>query len=103
MGPQSAKPPEDLEPAPAFLQCAGAILWPSFFVAGVITTVFFAIVDPEALRDITFPSLQVSRLQGYSLGFLLFWLATSSASLFTWILLRTSKQIRRGFSPGDKS
>ena len=85
------------------MQRAGAILWPSFFVAGVITAVFFAYVDPEALRDITFPSLQVSRVQGYSLGFLLFWLATSSSSLFTWILLRTSQQIRRGFSSGDKS
>lgn len=100
---ETAKPPEEQEPAPASLQRAGAILWPSFFVAGVITTVFFAYVDPEALRDITFPSLKVSRMLGYSLGFFLFWLATSSSSLFTWILLRSSRQVRRGFSSGNKS
>ena len=33
-------------------QRIGAILWPSFFAAGVATMVFFAFVDPLALRDI---------------------------------------------------
>ncbi|WP_238480973.1 hypothetical protein [Dyella telluris] len=69
-------------------QCLGALLWPSFFVAGVVTVVFFSIIDPIALRDITFPSLQIGRELGYTLGFFLFWLSTLSSSLFTWILLR---------------
>lgn len=69
-------------------QCLGALLWPSFFVAGVITVVFFSVIDPIALRDITFPSLRIGRELGYTLGFFLFWLATLSSSLFTWILLR---------------
>ncbi len=95
-----ATTPPEQEPAPA-LQRVGTVLWPSFFVAGVITTVFFTIVDPERLRDITFPSLQLSRELGYSLGFFLFWLATASSSLFTLILLRPARQVRRGFHSGN--
>lgn len=88
------------ESTPATLQRVGAILWPSFFVAGVVTMVFFAYVDPSALRDITFPSLQLSRELGYSLGFFLIWLATASSSLFTWILLRSARQIKSGIGSG---
>lgn len=71
---------------------AGAILWPSFFAAGVMTMAFFAYVDPQALRDITFPALKLGRGQGYTLGFLLAWLGTASSSLFTWLLLRPYQQ-----------
>lgn len=99
MSARAAKLPGQ-EPMPAS-QRVGAILWPSFFVAAVVTAVFFTIVDPERLRDITFPSLQLSREMGYSLGFFLFWLATASASLFTWILLRPSRQVKRGFHSGN--
>jgi hypothetical protein len=42
----------------------GAIAWPSFFAAGVATMVFFAFVDPLALRDLTFPSMPLSRELG---------------------------------------
>lgn len=102
MSRRTTHPPEQ-EPTPASLQRVGAILWPSFFVAGVVTMVFFAYVDPEALQQMTFPSLKLSRELGYSLGFFLIWLATASASLFTWILLRPSRQVRQGFRPGSKS
>ncbi len=44
--------PASHEPAS---QRLGALLWPSFVVAGVVTMVFFAFIDPIALRDITFP------------------------------------------------
>lgn len=81
------------EPAP-MAQSLGALLWPSFFVAGVVTVVFFAFIDPIALRDITFPSLKIGRELGYTLGFFLIWLATASSSLFTWILLRPSRAVR---------
>jgi hypothetical protein len=90
------------KPTPPCLQRVGAILWPSFFVAGVVTMVFFACVDPEALQHMTFPSLKLSRELGYTLGFFLIWLATASASLFTWILLRPSRQVQRGFRSGNK-
>lgn len=81
-------------------QRVGAILWPSFFAAGVATMVFFAHVDPLALRDMTFPSLPMSRELGYTVGFFMFWLATASSSLFTWILLRPASRFNRPLPPG---
>jgi len=90
------------QPAPRFdhpprplAQRIGAIVWPSFFSAGVVTMVFFSIVDPVALREITFPALVLSREVGYTLGFFMFWLATGASSLFTWILLRPSSRFDR--------
>lgn len=66
---------------------AGAVLWPSFFAAGVATMVFFAIVDPLELASITWPRFDVSRELGYTIGFFMFWLCTLSACLFTaWLL-----------------
>ena len=76
-------------------QRLGAILWPSFFAAGVATMVFFAFVDPLALRDLTFPTLPLTRGLGYTVGFFMFWLATASSSLFTWWLLRPASRFNR--------
>jgi hypothetical protein len=69
-------------------QYLGAILWPSFFAAGVATMVFFALFDPVVLFGIAFPGREISRELGYTAGFFLFWLATAAASLFTSILLQ---------------
>ena len=69
-------------------QRLGAILWPSFFAAAIATVVFFMFVDPLALRDITFPEMEISRMGGYTIAFFMFWGATAASSLFTWILLR---------------
>ncbi len=90
--PHSAEPNEPPRPS---LMHWGAIGWPSFFAAGVATMVFFAFVDPLELRDMTFPSLQISRGFGYTLGFFTFWAATFSSSLFTWILLRPASGFNR--------
>ena len=80
-------------------QRVGAIAWPSFFAAGVCTMSFFALVDPLALRDITWPDLQMSRELGYTLGFFMFWAATASSSLFTWILLRPASRFNKPLPP----
>ena len=77
------------------VQIVGAILWPSFFAAGMATVVFFIVVDPLALRDMTFPELEISRQGGYTIAFFLFWAATAASSLFTWILLRPASHFRR--------
>ena len=90
----SAPLPFDHPPRP-MAQRVGAILWPSFFAAGVATMVFFAFVDPLDLRDMTFPSLSLTRELGYTVGFLMFWLATASSSLFTWWLRRPSSRFNR--------
>lgn len=76
-------------------QRLGAILWPSFFAAGVATMVFFAFIDPLLLRDMTFPELEISRGFGYTLGFFMFWACTAASSLFTWILLRPASRFNR--------
>ena len=76
-------------------QRIGAIVWPSFFAAGVATMVFFAFVDPLDLRDITFPRMGITREFGYSIAFLLLWRATAASSLFTWILLRPASRFNR--------
>lgn len=73
-------------------QRLGAILWPSFFAAGVACMVFFSIVDPLMLRDMTFPDFEIGRMGGYTIGFFLFWAATASSSLFTWLLLRPASR-----------
>ena len=80
-------------------QRLGAILWPSFFAAGVCTMVFFAFVDPLALRDITLPGRAVTRELGYTVGFFMFWGATSASSLFTWWLLRPARRFNRALPP----
>lgn len=91
-------PRPDHPPRP-MAQRLGAVLWPSFFAAAVATMMFFAYVDPLALRDMTFPDLPMSRTLGYSLGFFMFWLATASASLFTWILLRPASRFNAPLPP----
>jgi len=86
-----AEPRFDHPPRP-LAQRVGAVLWPSFFAAGVATMVFFAHIDPLELRDISFVDWMISRELGYSLGFFMFWLATASSSLFTWLLLRPASR-----------
>ncbi|TVQ29374.1 MAG: hypothetical protein EA370_15230 [Wenzhouxiangella sp.] len=78
----------DDPPSRPLVQRVGAILWPSFFAAAVATVVFFIVIDPLILRDITFPDLEISRQGGYTIAFFMFWVATAASSLFTWILLR---------------
>lgn len=68
----------------------GAVLWPSFLVAGIATMVFFANLDPEELRAATFPQLELSRKFGYTLGFFMFWAVTAWSSFLTLFLLEPS-------------
>ena len=88
---------DDPDPAHAprpLLQRFGAILWPSFFAAGVATMVFFALVDPDDLREITWAELELSREGGYTIGFFMFWSCTAASSLFTWLLLNPGTRAR---------
>lgn len=88
---------DDPPPRP-LVQRLGAIIWPSFFAAGVATMVLFAFVDPLDLAAISFPDLEISRQAGYTLAFFGFWLATASACTFTWILLRPRSRFQRSRS-----
>lgn len=80
-------------------QRLGAILWPSFFAAGVSTMVLFAFVDPLDLAAISLPNLGISRQAGHTIAFLGFWLGYASACTFTWMLLRP----RSRFQPKERS
>lgn len=82
-------------PPRSMAQRLGAILWPSFFAASVATMVCFAMIDPLALRDLSFPAMEISRETGYAIGFFAFWAATAASSLFTWILLRPASRFNR--------
>ena len=63
-----------------------AVLWLSFLMAGMATAVFFAAIDPMALKAcVDFPEL--GRTAAYTVGFLLFWLLTSSSSLLCLFFL----------------
>ena len=80
---------EPVEHAPRpLVQRLGAILWPSFFGAGVATMVLFAFVDPIELAAISVPEIEISRQAGYTIAFLGFWIGFASACTFTWLLLR---------------
>ena len=79
-------------PPRSMAQRVGAVAWPSFFAACVCTMVFFAFVDPLALRDISLPHLDVTRSGGYTIAFFMFWAATAGSSRFTWILLRPASR-----------
>lgn len=104
-------PPGSHQPAPReqgfdhpprpLAQRLGAILWPSFFAAGVATMVFFAVVDPEDLNQITWTEVELGRQAGYTLGFFMFWLCTAASSLFTWILLRPRSRYNQPLPPED--
>jgi hypothetical protein len=84
--PGALRPRED-NPHDSMVRRVGAVVWPSFFAAGVATIMFFAIVDPLELAGITWPQVEISRMAGYSIGFFMFWLCTLSACLFTAMLV----------------
>jgi len=84
----------DAPPPRPLVQRLGAILWPSFFAAGVSTMVLFALVDPLDLAAISFPALEISRQAGHTIAFLAFWLGYASACTFTWILLRPASRFK---------
>jgi hypothetical protein len=77
-----------------------AIIWPSFLVAGVFTGVLFAFVDPYVLMyEVGVDS--TSRLTGYSLAFLYFWVAGMVAAFFAMYILCTPEPGSRRESPRE--
>ena len=59
-----------------------SVLWPSFLTAGVATTLFFVVFDPQLLMQVSGYS-EISRLGGYTIGFFMFWLLTSTSCALT--------------------
>jgi hypothetical protein len=73
------------------LQRALWILWPSFLVAGVAETAFFALFDPRELSVLE----GWSRTAIYSAGFFTLWAFAAASSALTWVLGRSSDEINR--------
>lgn len=67
-----------------------AILWPSFLTAGLATILFFTAFDPELIVAISGYG-EISRMAGYTIGFFLFWLLTSSSCALTCYFQRPCK------------
>jgi hypothetical protein len=66
------------------------VLWLSFLMAGIATGFFFSVIDPFELKYcIDFP--EVSRTAAYSIGFILFWLLTSTSSLLAVFFIYPTK------------
>ena len=68
------------------------IMWPSFLIAGVMTVVFFTLVDPADLT-IFGVALAEHRLASYSVGFLLFWLFSAWDSWLTLFFQRDADTV----------
>lgn len=69
------------------VQLISAILWPSFLLAGMATTVFFTFLDPVRIFDYE-GEAPLSRIAAYSLGFFLFWLLCAASSAASAYFLR---------------
>ncbi len=67
----------------------GVVLWPAFLSAGIANMVFFALVDPVSLHQISFPNWHMAPEFGYTLGFFMFFAVTAFSSFMTSVLLDT--------------
>lgn len=79
----------------------GAVVWPSFFSAGVATMVFFALFDPVELAQLAWVGVEIDRKTGYTIGFFLFWALTFSSCLFTSILTCARHPAPAPYERGD--
>lgn len=69
-----------------------SILWPSFLTAGVATIIFFTAFDPKLLMAVSGYG-DISRLGGYTLGFFIFWMLTSTSCALTCYFARPCEDI----------
>jgi hypothetical protein len=81
-----------MENIPKIQKCV-SILWPSFLVAGVATTLFFTVFDPRVLL-MDKPWGDISRMGAYTIGFFIFWLLTASSCMLTCYFLRPCDRIK---------
>ena len=71
-----------------------SILWPSFLTAGLATAIFFTVFDPTLIVAISGYG-EISHLGGYTIGFFLFWLLTSTSSALSCYFLRPCVDVSR--------
>jgi hypothetical protein len=69
------------------------ILWPAFMTAGVLETMVFAVIDPADLHWFSGPTIAWSTQAVYTVTFLIFWAAISTASAMTALLSVESEEL----------
>ena len=74
-------------------QLALRILWPAFMAAGVLETMVFAVIDPADLHWFSGPPIAWSAQAIYTVTFLVFWAAVSTASAVTALLSLEPKEL----------
>jgi len=62
------------------------VLWPSFLVAIVAEGFFFSLFDPHELT-LAGSDIELAPLAAYTMGFFVFWLFCSLASMLTCYLI----------------
>ena len=77
-----------------------AILWPAFIAACLLEIIVFACFDPADFH--LFGAQGTWSAQSvYSIAFFCFWLIAASATLSTWKLGRTSREINLDLEESD--
>ena len=70
-----------------FYRRLGTVIWVSFLMACLQCILFFALFDPLDLALLSSLNIDISRMHGYALGFVFFWVFTFLASFFCGILM----------------
>lgn len=75
------------------------ILWPAFMVAGVLETLVFAVVDPADLHWFGGAPVGGSSQAVYTVTFLMFWAAISTAGAISALLAVESDGPEEPYEP----
>lgn len=70
-----------------FYRRLAVVVWSSFLVAAVQTMVFFAIFEPELLGQLSTWSVMLGALQGYTIGFVFFWIFNLITAILVGLVL----------------
>ena len=70
------------------------VFWPAFIMGGVMTAIFFALVDPGEIT-LFGHSIELNRTAVYSIGFLVFWAFAAGSSALTCFLQQSPFEINR--------
>ncbi|CAN5868872.1 hypothetical protein BH11PSE8_BH11PSE8_43170 [soil metagenome] len=80
------------------------ILWPAFMAAGVLEMLVFAVIDPADLRWFGGPQIAWSAQAVYTVTFMIFWGAVSTAGAMTALLSVESDVLNApGMQPGGRA
>jgi len=70
-----------------FYRRLAVVIWSSFLVAAVQTMVFFAIFEPELLGQLSTWSVDLTAMQGYTIGFTFFWVFNLITAVLVGLVL----------------